>query len=93
MNQCRWVDRYRLFRFVGVRIGADGRWRQGGSRSNAASQLRRVFRPGAMNRDQADTDPLNDHDVAKQRLLSDNGRQVARQVGDALGALRIPIGT
>lgn len=51
-----------------------------------------VFRHGATNRDQADTDPLNHDNVSKQRLLSDAGKQVARQVGEAFKTLRIPIG-
>ena len=62
-----------------------------------AEQLRQggyviVFRHGATNRDQADTDPLNYDNVAKQRLLSAGGRDVARQVGEAFKALQIPIG-
>jgi phosphohistidine phosphatase SixA len=51
-----------------------------------------VFRHGATNRDQADTDPLNPENVAKQRLLSESGRQVAKQVGEAFKTLGIPIG-
>src|ERR1043166_1297122 len=51
-----------------------------------------VFRHGATNRDQADTDPLNHDNVAKQRLLSESGRETARRVGEAFNALRIPIG-
>ena len=51
-----------------------------------------VFRHGATHRDQADTDPLNHDNVAKQRLLSDNGRQVALQVGDSFRKLGIPLG-
>jgi broad specificity phosphatase PhoE len=51
-----------------------------------------VFRHGATNRDQADTDPLNHDNVSKQRQLSDGGKQVARQVGEAFKTLRIPIG-
>lgn len=51
-----------------------------------------VFRHGATNRDQADTDPLNLDNVARQRLLSDAGRQAAAQVGLAFKALRIPVG-
>jgi hypothetical protein len=35
-----------------------------------------VFRHGATNRDQADTDPLNPDNTAKQRLLSEQGREV-----------------
>src|SRR5438132_12080173 len=51
-----------------------------------------VLRHGATNRDQADTDPLNHDNVAKQRLLSDRGREVARQMGDAFRTLGIPLG-
>ena len=51
-----------------------------------------VFRHGATNRDQADTDPLNPDNIAKQRLLSDKGREVAKQVGDAFKKLGIPLG-
>jgi broad specificity phosphatase PhoE len=51
-----------------------------------------VFRHGATRRDQADTDPLNLDNVAKQRQLSDAGRDVARQVGLAFKTLQIPIG-
>ena len=51
-----------------------------------------VFRHGATNRDQADTDPLNYDNVAKQRLLSESGKKVAVQVGDSFKKLGIPIG-
>jgi len=51
-----------------------------------------VFRHGATNRDQADTDPLHPDNVAQQRLLSDKGREVAGQVGDAFKTLGIPLG-
>src|SRR5881394_3528527 len=51
-----------------------------------------VMRHGATNRDQADTDPLNHDNIAKQRQLSDNGRQVAKQVGESFRKLGIPIG-
>ena len=51
-----------------------------------------VFRHGATNRDQADTDPLNPGNVAKQRLLSDKGKEVAQQVGSAYKKLGIPLG-
>src|SRR5215510_6340646 len=51
-----------------------------------------VFRHGATNRDQADTDPLNHDDLAKQRLLSDKGKDLAKQVGDAFKTLGIPLG-
>ena len=51
-----------------------------------------VFRHGATHRDQADTDPLNHDNVAKQRLLSESGREVAKQVGNSFGKLGIPLG-
>jgi broad specificity phosphatase PhoE len=51
-----------------------------------------VFRHGATNRDQADTDPLNLENVARQRQLSEQGRQVARSVGAAIKSLQIPFG-
>jgi broad specificity phosphatase PhoE len=51
-----------------------------------------VFRHGATNRDQADTDPLNYDDIAKQRLLSESGKELAKQVGGSFKALGIPIG-
>src|SRR3954465_3591421 len=52
-----------------------------------------VFRHGATNRDQADTDPLNHDNVAKQRVLSANGVEVAKQVGSSFRKLGIPIGS
>src|SRR5499426_2403919 len=51
-----------------------------------------VFRHGATNRDQADTDPLNHDNIAQQRLLSDKGKEVAQQVGSAYQKLGIPLG-
>jgi phosphohistidine phosphatase SixA len=51
-----------------------------------------VFRHGATNRDQADTDPLNPRNIARQRLLSAKGREVAQQVGAAYQKLGIPLG-
>ena len=52
-----------------------------------------VFRHAPTNRDQSDTDPLNYDDTAHQRLLSAQGKDVAKQVGDAFRRLGIPIGT
>ena len=51
-----------------------------------------VFRHGATYRDQADTDPLNLENVAKQRQLNDAGRQAARDIGAAFRTLQIPLG-
>ena len=50
-----------------------------------------VLRHGATNRDQADTDPLNPGNVAKQRRLSQKGKEVAQQVGAAYRKLGIPL--
>ena len=48
-----------------------------------------VFRHGATHPDQADTDPLNHDNVAKQRQLNDKGRADAKEVGAVFG---MPIG-
>jgi len=51
-----------------------------------------VFRHGATYQDQADTDPLNPSNVAKQRQLNDDGRMLAKSIGGSLRKLRIPVG-
>jgi broad specificity phosphatase PhoE len=51
-----------------------------------------VFRHGSTNRDQADTDPLNPENVAQQRHLSSQGKEQAKQVGEAFKKLGIPLG-
>ena len=51
-----------------------------------------VFRHGATHADQADTDPLNITNVAKQRQLNDQGRALARAIGEAMRKLNIPVG-
>jgi phosphohistidine phosphatase SixA len=51
-----------------------------------------VFRHGATHNDQADTDPLNMANVDKQRQLNDQGRVLAREIGDAMRKLQIPVG-
>lgn len=51
-----------------------------------------VFRHGATHQDQADTDPLNLDNVAKQRQLNDDGRKLAREIGEAMRKLQIPVG-
>jgi phosphohistidine phosphatase SixA len=50
-----------------------------------------VFRHGATNRNQADTDPLNFDNIAKQRLLSEQGKRVATG-WRGLQELGIPLG-
>jgi phosphohistidine phosphatase SixA len=42
--------------------------------------------------DQADTDPLHLDNVKAQRQLSDEGRRQAKALGEAVRALRIPVG-
>src|ERR1041385_4097983 len=51
-----------------------------------------VFRHGATHTDQADTDPLNPKNIEKQRQLNDQGRALARAIGEAMRKLQIPVG-
>ena len=51
-----------------------------------------VLRHGATNADQADTNPLDPKDIAHQRQLNDNGRAAAKAMGEALRALKVPVG-
>ena len=51
-----------------------------------------IVRHGATHPDQADTDPLNLDNVAKQRQLNDKGRADAKAVGEVLRGVGIPIG-
>jgi phosphohistidine phosphatase SixA len=51
-----------------------------------------VFRHGATHADQADTDPLNPANIEKQRQLNDQGRALARAIGEAMRKLNIPVG-
>lgn len=51
-----------------------------------------IFRHGATHRDQADTDPLNITNVAKQRQLNDQGRALAKSIGDSMRKLKLPVG-
>ncbi len=51
-----------------------------------------VVRHGATHQDQADTDPLNLDNVAKQRQLNDKGRADASAMGAALKAAGVPLG-
>jgi broad specificity phosphatase PhoE len=52
-----------------------------------------VVRHGGTNRNQADTDPLNHDNVAKQRQLSSGGREQAKEVGEAFRKLGVPFGS
>jgi phosphohistidine phosphatase SixA len=51
-----------------------------------------VMRHGATHTDQADTDPLHLENVDKQRQLNDEGRTLARSIGEATHKLKIPVG-
>ena len=51
-----------------------------------------VLRHGATDPRQGDVYPLSYDDMTKQRQLSEEGRQIARETGSALSALGIPIG-
>jgi broad specificity phosphatase PhoE len=51
-----------------------------------------VLRHGATHNDQADTDPLNFDNVAKQRQLNDKGRADARALGDVFRRASVPLG-
>jgi phosphohistidine phosphatase SixA len=51
-----------------------------------------VFRHGATYSDQADTDPLNPANVGKQRQLDDEGRALAKSIGESMRKLGIPVG-
>src|SRR6478736_4001043 len=60
----------------------------------AASQTDTInaLRQGATHSDQADTDPLNLGNVAQQRQLNDEGRALAKSIGESMRKLRIPVG-
>src|SRR2546426_1040667 len=72
-------------------------WAQGAPVDDILTKLRAgghviVIRHGATHADQADTDPLNLDNVAKQRQLNDKGRADARALGDVLRKAGVPIG-
>jgi phosphohistidine phosphatase SixA len=51
-----------------------------------------LVRHGATFSNQADTDPFNLADVAKQRNLNDKGKELAKAFGDAIRAAGVPVG-
>ena len=51
-----------------------------------------VLRRGATFPDQADTDPLNFDNIVAQRNLNDKGKTLAKQFGDALRQVGVPVG-
>jgi phosphohistidine phosphatase SixA len=50
-----------------------------------------VIRHGATNEDQADTDPLNTDNIAKQRQLSAKGEDAASALGAAFKQIGVPV--
>jgi len=80
---------------VGLVVGAA--WAQSPAVDDLLGLLRAgghviVVRHGATHPDQADTDPLNLDNVARQRQLNDKGRADARTLGDVLRVAGVPIG-
>lgn len=51
-----------------------------------------LVRHGATFPDQADTDPWNFDNIAKQRNLNDKGKALAKSFGESLRAANVPIG-
>ena len=51
-----------------------------------------VVRHGATFSDQADTDPFNFDNLAKQRNLNEKGKELAKAFGDAIRQVGIPTG-
>jgi Histidine phosphatase superfamily (branch 1) len=51
-----------------------------------------VVRHGATFSNQADTDPFNFDDIAKQRNLNDKGKELATAFGDAIRRVGVPVG-
>src|SRR5215471_10249500 len=51
-----------------------------------------VVRHGATFSDQADTEPFNLNDIAKQRNLNEKGKELAKAFGDAVRQVGIPAG-
>src|SRR5262245_34583633 len=88
----------RALGLIAVALAVGSAWAQAPSSADDVLKLLRgggyvvVFRHGATYADQADTDPLNLDDVAKQRQLNDKGRADAQAVGDAFRRAGAPIG-
>jgi len=57
-----------------------------------AGGLVMVLRHGATFPDQADTDPLNFENIAAQRNLNEKGKALAKEFGESLRRLRVPVG-
>jgi phosphohistidine phosphatase SixA len=69
---------------------------QGASDTELAAALRGgghviVFRHGATFADQADTDPFNPDNIAKQRQLNAKGEEAAKALGEAFRQIGVPV--
>ena len=88
----------RALGLITVALAVGSAWAQASPSADDVLKLLRgggyviVFRHGATHADQADTDPLNLGDVAKQRQLNDKGRADAKAVGDAFHRAGVPVG-
>jgi phosphohistidine phosphatase SixA len=87
----------RVVLVLAVTVLVGNAWGQSASVPEILQSLRAggyviVVRHGATHQDQADTDPLNLDNVAKQRHLNDKGRADAKAMGEAFQAARVPIG-
>ena len=51
-----------------------------------------LVRHGATFSDQADTDPFNFNDIAKQRNLNQKGKELAKAFGEAIRQAGVPVG-
>src|ERR1700704_1479477 len=84
-----------LLLIIGAVATADG---DAPAKADIVSALQRggyvlFIRHPKTNQDQADTDPLHIDNVKAQRQLSDEGRKQAKDLGQALRALKIPVAT
>lgn len=73
---------------VGISLADAGRIAEA---LNAGGHVIRV-RHGATFSNQADTDPFNLADVAKQRNLNDKGKELATAFGEAIRSANVPVG-
>jgi len=88
----------RALGLIAVALAVGPAWAQAPPSADEVLKLLRgggyvvVVRHGATFADQADTDPLNLDDVAKQRQLNDKGRADARALGELFKTASVPIG-
>src|SRR6266496_4718164 len=87
---------YTLFAVVALAINAPTHAQTRPSDAYIAALLRGgghviVIRHGATNEDQADIDPLNTSNIAKQRQLSAKGEEAAKALGAAFKQIGVPV--